>query len=96
MTELIQTTAVVSTASAGRYLSQLCKHFAHKITVEHDETSGRAEFLWGTCTLSADSNALALQITADTQEGLDRIKAVVEDHLIRFGWRETLTVTWTR
>lgn len=94
MTDLLHATATVATPSASRYLTQLCKHFAHKITVEYDETSGQATFDWGTCALTADSSSLTLHVTAATQDGLDRIKAVVEDHLVRFGWRETLAVTW--
>lgn len=95
MTTPVQAAASVTTASASRYLTQLCKHFAHKITVEYDETSGRAEFAWGTCQLSADAAALHLRLTAATPEGLERIKAVVDDHLLRFGWREKLAIQWT-
>lgn len=95
MTDPVHAHATVATASASRYLTQLCKHFAHKITVDYDETSGRAEFAWGTCQLSAIDGALHLHLTAAGPEGLGRIKAVVEDHLVRFGWREALSIEWT-
>ena len=37
-------TAVVPTASASRYLQQLCKHWSHNMAVEFDETNGRVVF----------------------------------------------------
>ncbi|MCA1909258.1 MAG: DUF2218 domain-containing protein [Magnetospirillum sp.] len=86
--------AAIPTAAASRYLSQLCKHFAHKIPVEHDAVSGRADFPWGSCRLAAQDGVLRLELDAQDELSLARIKAVVEDHLVRFAWRESLTVAW--
>ena len=85
----------VETASASKYIAQLCKHFAHKITVEYDATTGRADFPWGVCRMNAGDAALTLHCEAQDAEGLNRIKAVIEDHLGRFAWREKPALTWT-
>jgi len=85
----------VETVSASKYIAQLCKHFAHKITVEYDATSGRADFPWGVCRMSAGGETLALRCEAPDAEGLNRMKAVIEDHLLRFAWRERPTLDWT-
>lgn len=91
-------TARCETPAAARYLGQLCKHFAHKITVAYDpETDphvGVAQFPWGTCALRADADALIIEAEADRPEDLARIQAVVDDHLRRFAWRETLDLEW--
>lgn len=86
--------AAVTTATANRYLTQLCKHFAHKISVEYDDHHGRADFPGGACHLSAEGETLSLRCEAADERDLERIKMVVADHLLRFGWRESLTVVW--
>lgn len=85
----------VETASASKYIAQLCKHFAHKITVEYDATKGRADFPWGVCRMSAEDGVLALRCEGQDDTGLGRVKAVVEDHLVRFAWREKPSLNWT-
>lgn len=91
---MIRVHARVGTANASRYLVLLCKHFAHKIPVEYDVDRGRADFLWGSCHLEAEGGLLSLCCEADDAPALDRIKAVVGEHLSRFGWREGLTLSW--
>ncbi len=91
---MISLQAQVQTANARRYLAQLCKHFAHKIPVEFDDCRGRADFPWGICHLEAEEGLLALRCEAGDREALDQVMAVVDDHLRRFGWRESLTLDW--
>jgi uncharacterized protein len=88
--------ARVDTDRASRYLVQLCRHFAHKVPAEWDEQRGRADFGWGTCTLTAAPGALHLQAEAPDEPGLARVEHVVADHATRFGARDNLTVVWTR
>lgn len=93
------TTARAETAAAERYLGQLCKHFAHKITVDYaaDATppEGLAHFPWGTCRMRAEAGTLTVEARAASAEELERIRAVVDDHLGRFAWREKLALDWT-
>jgi hypothetical protein len=91
---MISLKARVPTANARRYLTQLCKHFAHKIPVEYDDDRGRADFPWGICHLEAEEGLLVLRCEGGDNAALDQVIAVVDDHLRRFGWRETLTLDW--
>lgn len=90
--------ARAETASAARYLGQLSKHFAHKITVDHDPDAtppeAVAHFPWGTCRMRAEAGALVVEAAASSAEGLERIRFVVDDHLTRFAWREKLALDW--
>ncbi|EKV30095.1 hypothetical protein C882_0176 [Caenispirillum salinarum AK4] len=96
--ETFTAAARAETPAAARYLGQLSKHFAHKIRVDYaaDATppEGLAHFPWGTCRMRAEGGALAVEATADTSDGLERIKHVVDDHLRRFAWREKLVLHW--
>ena len=91
---MLQAHARISSEKASRYLAQLCKHFAHKIPVEWSGTRGRADFGMGRCELTADADRLLVVCSAPTSDGLEKVKHIVEDHIVRFGWREKLTVTW--
>ena len=82
--------SVVQTPNASRYLQQLCKHFAHKVAVEHTPTHGRAELPGGLALFEASDQALQIDIDAADDEGLKRAKFIVEGHLIRFGFREKI------
>jgi len=97
---LLTTTARVPLSAPRRYLGQLCKHFAHKITATwaEDYSTGRIEFGMGRCDLVADEEAgvLVMTATAANEEDLTRLEGVVARHLERFAFREPLTVTWTR
>lgn len=93
---MIQSTARVDTDRAGRYLAQLCRHFAHKVRAEWDDQRGLADFGWGTCAMEATDQALLLRAEAPDAQALDRVEHVVADHAERFGARDGLTVAWQR
>jgi len=86
--------ARVNSEKAQRYLVQLCKHFAHKTLAEYDGTQGRVDFRPGLCLLTATENELVVTCEARTVSELDRVKYIVEDHIVRFGWRERIDVEW--
>lgn len=91
-------TAVVPTENASRYLQQLCKHWAHHMTVEFDETHGQVIFPknarganWpgdGQFTMEARPGALTCRIAATAPGQLAGLKQAVETHLNRFAFRE--------
>ena len=98
-------TATVPTASASRYLQQLCKHWSHNMAVEFDETNGRVVFPksargadWpadGVFTMEAIPDALVCRIEASSPEQLQGLKGAVAKHLDRFAFREApLTFDW--
>lgn len=91
-------TARAETPLAVRYLGQLSKHFAHKITVDYSPDAmpphSTIHFPWGTCRMTADGHILSAEATAESAEGLERIKVAISEHLKRFAWRESLELAW--
>jgi hypothetical protein len=90
--------ATVPTASASRYLQQLCKHWSHKFAVEFTPQHGTIPFdATRTCTLDACADTLALRLEAADDATLERMQGVVIKHLKRFAFREDLgDVQWAK
>lgn len=86
--------ATVRTEKAQRYLAQLCKHFAHKVPVDGDQSSAHVRFDPGDCRMEADATSLRIHCEADQEQKLQIVQYIVEDHVVRFGWREKLAVEW--
>ena len=88
----------IPTASASRYLQQLCKHWSHKFAVEFTPEHGTIPFdETRRCTLDASPDRLALRIDAADDAAVERMQGVVIEHLKRFAFREELgEVTWTK
>jgi hypothetical protein len=90
--------ATVTTASASRYLQQLCKHWSHKFAVEFTPEQGMIPFdATRVCKLEASAEKLSLRVEAADDATLERTQGVVIDHLKRFAFREDLgEVKWER
>jgi len=86
--------AEIKTEHASRYLQQLCKHFAHKLPVTFDPNKGRISFPFGDCDLTATDSVLTLSLTTPDASTLPRLQEVVANHLVRFAFREEMTVDW--
>lgn len=86
--------SVIPTDKASRYLTQLAKHWSHKLVVEFDAHEARIDLPTGPCFLSADRGSLAVLVQADDDVDLEKIQDVVARHLERFGYREGLKVEW--
>ena len=87
-------TARVTTASAARYLQQLCKHWSHKFPVEFTPERGRIELPAAICAMEAGTDILTVTATVTDPAELSRIKDVIEKHIVRFAFRETLAFDW--
>jgi len=81
-------TAIVPTASASRYLQQLCKHWSHKFEVSFDPQQGRIALPFGLTELVASDTALAVTINHSEGDDPARGQEVVEKHINRFAFRE--------
>ena len=90
-----ETTAIVPTENASRYLQQLCKHFSRKVEVEFNAEAGTVSLPFGTCQLSADAEQLVLKGTSE-DANLPRLESLLGDHLARFAFRENPTIDWQR
>ena len=80
--------AVVPTDSGWKYLQQLCKHWAHKLEVELTDQKGVVKFAEATAVMTSEKHALTVEIEAQSDEVLERMKGVVSSHLDRFAFRE--------
>lgn len=86
----------VKTEHASRYLQQLCKHWSHRFEVEFNETAGKIPFSpESSLGLAAGAGSLVMTLNVEKSEDLERMQAVVVDHLKRFAFREELDVAWT-
>jgi hypothetical protein len=86
--------ADVSTDHASRYLQQLCKHWAHKFETEFTPTRGQIALPLGSTVLSADDSVLSIEVTAREDVDLRQLEDVVQRHVERFAFRETLQFDW--
>jgi hypothetical protein len=101
----LSATARVPTASAGKYLQQLCKHWQHNLKVEFTPEHGTVVFPkdargadWpadALVTFDAGEGALDVRIDASVEGQLEGLKGAVARHLDRFAFREApLTFDW--
>jgi len=90
-------TARIATPNGRRYMTQLCKHWAHKFKVAYDETQGLVPFGPDSrCRMAADAEGLTLTLEVEESGQMERMQGVVIDHLKRFAFREDLgDVAWT-
>lgn len=89
--------ANVATENASRYLQQLCKHWSHRFSVTFDPHRGTVDFGEGqTVELTASDTALAIDLRGPGEAELPGLEKVLEDHLKRFAFRESLEFAWKR
>ncbi len=88
--------ARVATDLPRRYLGQLCKHFEHKLPVTYTDLHGEIEFSSGRCVADAEAGHLVLRAEAKDEASLPGLQDVIARHLIRFAFREPLTVAWQK
>lgn len=83
-------TSTFETERASRYLQAMCKHFAHKVPVTYDAARGTADMPFGLLSMHAAEDTLRFEIEAADDHALERMKYVVEAHIVRFAFREKL------
>lgn len=86
--------ATLSTPNADKYRRQLCKHFAHKLPVTEDETSGLIPFSIGDCRVRSEGERLIMELTSPSDAEMTQLEDVVARHLVRFAFREELAIDW--
>ncbi|QNI06997.1 DUF2218 domain-containing protein [Mycobacterium kubicae] len=90
--------AAVSTDRPERYGKQLVSHLGRRHGGEWDSGNGtgRIDLDSGQAIVTAAEGVLLLRVTSTSDEELTRLQEVVEQHLVRFGERDELSVTWER
>lgn len=92
---MTQVEAHVPTTSGGKYVQQLCKHWAHKLPVELEGDTGVVTFVGAVATMKGDPEAIDVSVRGEDRDQVDRLKDVVAQHLDRFAFREApLTYDW--
>lgn len=81
-------TCSVPTASASRYLQQLCKHWSHKFEVKFNTQQGHLALPFGPLDLTATDDALLISAAIKAGSDPERAKSIIADHLNRFAYRE--------
>jgi len=93
---MTDTTAIVATPNAAKYMTQLCKHWSHRFETELDDTTGRAQLPGGTVVFEAQPDTLKITLHPSSEEACERMKSVVAEHVDRFAFREgPLNYSWT-
>lgn len=90
-TPLKTQTGEFATEHASKYLQQLCKHFAHRVTVDYDAAQGLAQLGSGPARMSALPDLLRVEISGPDDAALERARDVIDSHLARFAFREDFT-----
>lgn len=85
---MIETTAAVPTSNAERYVTQLCKHWGHKLSVDQTDDRGIVRFDGAVATLEPTKEELIVTILANDSVIAERLQNVVASHLDRFAFRE--------
>lgn len=85
----------VKTENGGKYVRQLCKHWSHKLQTEVEGDSGKVTFPAAVATMDADAEGIAIAITGEGRDDVERLTDVVARHIDRFAFREApLTYDW--
>ena len=95
MSGTMSSTACVAVSPASRYLTQLAKHFSHKVDVDMGEGAATVRLSYGYFELRTDGeDVLVMQTFADTDEHKKRLEHVAASHLERFAFRDPPDITW--
>ena len=86
--------ASFETDNASRYLAMLRIHFGRKIETEIDINSGRVQFPFGRCKMTANKTKLEFLASAENQTRLNQVFQIVTSHLDRFAFRDNPNLTW--
>ena len=86
---------IIKTEYARKYMQQMCKHFAHKVSVTYDEAKGHVDFPMGHSDMLVHSDHLQIDVTTEeSAEARRTVETIIEKHLVKFAWREEISFEW--
>jgi hypothetical protein len=88
--------AAVATERPERFAKQLVSHLGRKAEVREEPDGSRLVIGDGSCLVVPGAGVLDLRAEAASEDGLARVEQVVGGHLVRFGEKDELVVTWVR
>jgi hypothetical protein len=92
----ISSRADVVTATPARYAKQLVSHLGRRLEWVTDGATSTAAVGTATGQIVVGDGVLTLLASGPDEEGVARAEDVLGRHLVRFGQRNELTVTWIR
>jgi len=97
MAAVFASEARVATALAQRYMTQLCKHFEHRLPARYTVADGSIEFVNGVCRLAVpEPELLVLRAEAADEAALGQLEGTIARHLERFAFRDKPAIDWHR
>lgn len=87
-------TSTTQTASASKFLQQLCKHFAHKVPAERDANPGEVSFPFGKRHMEASGTCRMIHCKAGDAPKMRRARTVLDDRLELYARRRELKLQW--
>lgn len=91
-----RSTGRFSTPNAQKYMTQLCKHFGHKVPAEIEGDAGQVTFGMGIAQFQAGDEALSVLLSGESAEAIASLQEVIDSHLQRFAFREEFTgMSWS-
>ena len=88
-------TVSIRTAQATRYCAQLLSHWKHHGPVVNETAAGVVMAFGQTSyTIEPNTDALTITIVAADVTSLSKGKAAIEEHINRFGFRESSSFVW--
>jgi hypothetical protein len=95
---VLRASAIVVTDASNRYAKQLLAHLGHKVTraplAGQPEPAGQLLFSYGVGTVVPQEGRLVLGAAAADAEALAHVEDVLARHLMKFGARRELVVSW--
>jgi uncharacterized protein len=97
MAPVLASEARVATVLAQRYMTQLCKHFEHRLPARYGPAEGCIEFAAGVCRMTVPQpDLLVLRAEAGDEAALGQLEHTIARHLERFAFRDRPAITWRR
>jgi uncharacterized protein len=92
---LLLSRAEVATATPERYAKQLVSHLGHRVPVEPTPDGDVLTFDQGRGVVRVGEGVLVLEAQGQGEAALGVVQDVLGRHLLKFGSRAELTVTWS-
>jgi hypothetical protein len=88
--------ADVATERPERYAKQLVSHLGRKLDFTQNGATATATVAGTVASITTREDVLVLEVNGTDPEGVARAENALASHLVRFGDKEELTVTWQR
>ena len=88
--------ADVTTDRPGRYAKQLVSHLGRKLEFTQDGDTATAVVAGTVASITTGDGVLVLEVSGSDPRGVARSEDALASHLVRFGEKDELTVTWQR